>query len=78
MALLIYLRKDKRALIQLGKLIGAGAITLVLGLLPFLIAAPQMVLAHLDTLLTLPGWSSPYALDRRRDQARRSQGGRSV
>ena len=61
-ALLIYLRKDKRALIQLGKLIAAGAMTLLLGLLPFLIAAPQMVLAHLDTLLTLPGWSSPYAL----------------
>ncbi len=61
-ALLIYLRKDKRALIQLVKLIAAGAVTLLLGLLPFLIAAPQMVLAHLDTLLTLPGWSSPYAL----------------
>ena len=61
-ALLIYLRKDKQALIQLGKLIAAGAATLLLGLLPFLIAAPQMVLAHLDTLLTLPGWSSPYAL----------------
>src|SRR5512135_2959447 len=61
-ALLLYLRKDRRALIQLGKLIVAGAITLALGLLPFLIAAPQMVLAHLDTLLTLPGWSSPYAL----------------
>jgi hypothetical protein len=61
-ALLLYLRKDRRSLIQLGKLISAGAITLVLGLLPFLIAAPQMVLAHLDTLLTLPGWSSPYAL----------------
>jgi hypothetical protein len=61
-ALLIYLRKDKRALIQLVKLITAGAVTLLLGLLPFLIAAPQMVLAHLDTLMTLPGWSSPYAL----------------
>ncbi len=61
-ALLIYLRKDKRALLQLGKLIGAGVITLLLGLLPFLIATPQMVLAHIDTLLTLPGWSSPYAL----------------
>lgn len=61
-ALLIYLRKDKRALIQLVKLVAAGAVTLLLGLLPFLIAAPQMVLAHLDTLLTLPGWSSPYAL----------------
>ncbi|GEM_PF-1431508 len=61
-ALLIYLRKDKRALIQLVKLIVAGAVTLLLGLLPFLIAAPQMVVAHLDTLLTLPGWSSPYAL----------------
>ena len=61
-ALLIYLRKNKRALIQLGKLIIAGAVTLLLGLLPFLIAAPQMVLAHLDTLMTLPGWSSPYAL----------------
>jgi hypothetical protein len=52
----------RRPLIQLSKLIIAGAITVVLGLLPFLIAAPQMVLAHLDTLLTLPGWSSPYAL----------------
>jgi hypothetical protein len=61
-ALLIYLRKDRRTLIQLGKLIIAGAITLLLGLLPFLITAPQMVLANLDTLLTLPGWSSPYAL----------------
>jgi hypothetical protein len=61
-ALLIYLRKDRRALLQLGKLIVAGAITLLLGILPFLIAAPQMVLAHLDTLMTLPGWSSPYAL----------------
>ena len=61
-ALLIYLRQDKRALIQLVKLIAAGALTLTLGLLPFLIAAPQMVLAHLDTLMTLPGWSSPYAL----------------
>src|SRR5512136_2110562 len=61
-ALLIYLRKDKHALIQLGKLTLAGALTLLLGLLPFLIAAPQMVLAHLDTLMTLPGWSSPYAL----------------
>jgi hypothetical protein len=61
-ALLIYLRKDKRTLLQLGKLIIAGVVTLGLGLLPFLIAAPQMVLAHLDTLMTLPGWSSPYAL----------------
>ena len=61
-ALLIYLRKNKRTLIQLVKLIAAGAVTLVLGLSPFLIAAPQMVLAHLDTLMTLPGWSSPYAL----------------
>jgi hypothetical protein len=61
-ALLIYLRKNKRTLIQLVKLIAAGGVTLLLGLLPFLIAAPQMVLAHLDTLLTLPGWSSPYAL----------------
>src|SRR5512136_696117 len=61
-ALLIYLRKNKRSLIQLSKLIIAGAVTLLLGLLPFLIAAPQMVKAHLNTLLTLPGWSSPYAL----------------
>ncbi len=61
-ALLIYLRKNKHALTQLGKLLLAGALTLLLGLLPFLIAAPQMVKAHLDTLLTLPGWSSPYAL----------------
>jgi len=61
-ALLIYLRKDRRALIQLVKLIAAGALMLLLGLLPFLIAVPQMVLAHFDTLLTLPGWSSPYAL----------------
>jgi hypothetical protein len=61
-ALLIYLRKNRHALFQLGKLIAAGAVTVALGLLPFLIAAPQMVLAHLDTLLTLPGWSSPYAL----------------
>jgi hypothetical protein len=61
-ALLIYLRKNKHTLIQLIKLIAAGAVTLLLGLLPFLITAPQMVLAHLDTLLTLPGWSSPYAL----------------
>jgi hypothetical protein len=61
-ALLIYLRKNKRALLQLVKLIAAGAVTVALGLLPFLITAPQMVLAHLDTLLTLPGWSSPYAL----------------
>jgi hypothetical protein len=61
-ALLIYLRKDRRALLQLGKLLVAAAITLLLGILPFLIAAPQMVLAHLDTLMTLPGWSSPYAL----------------
>ena len=61
-ALLIYLRQNRRALLQLVKLIAAGAVTLLLGLLPFLIAAPQMVLAHLDTLLTLPGWSSPYAL----------------
>jgi hypothetical protein len=61
-ALLLYLRKNKHTLIQLGKLIAAGAVTLLLGLLPFLIVAPQMVLAHLDTLMTLPGWSSPYAL----------------
>ena len=67
-ALLIYFSRMNRAqgwrppLGQLVKLIAAGAITLVLGLLPFLVAAPQMVLAHLDTLLTLPGWSSPYAL----------------
>ncbi len=67
-ALLIYFSRMTLAqgwrppLGQLVKLIAAGAITLVLGLLPFLVAAPQMVLAHLDTLLTLPGWSSPYAL----------------
>ena len=53
---------SRRSIIQLVKLITAGAVTLGLGLLPFLIAAPQMVLAHLDTLMTLPGWSSPYAL----------------
>ena len=57
----------RKAFLQLagsaeGKLIITGAIALVLGLLPFLIAAPQMVAAHLDTLMTLPGWSSPYAL----------------
>ena len=61
-ALLIYLRKNRRALWQLAKLMLAGVVTVLAGLLPFLIAAPQMVLAHLDTLLTLPGWSSPYAL----------------
>jgi uncharacterized membrane protein len=48
-ALLVYLRRDKRALIRLVKLIAAGAVTLLLGLAPFLIAAPQMVKAHLDT-----------------------------
>jgi hypothetical protein len=61
-ALVVYLGRNRQALIQFGKLIAAGAVTLLLGLLPFLIAAPQMVLAHLNTLMTLPGWSSPYAL----------------
>ncbi len=65
-ALLIYLGGAaptfRRSIRQLLKLIFAGAVTLLLGLLPFLLSSPQMVAAHLDTLLTLPGWSSPYAL----------------
>lgn len=47
---------------KVGILIGAGAAALLIGLAPFLIQSPEMVKAHIDTLLTLPGWSSPYAL----------------
>jgi hypothetical protein len=47
---------------KVGLLIGAGAIALLAGVSPFLIGNPQMLKAHVDTLLTLPGWSSPYAL----------------
>jgi len=47
---------------KVGAMIGAGALALLAGIAPFLIRSPQMVKAHIDTLLTLPGWSSPYAL----------------
>ena len=55
---LIHLRPAKRVV----GFIAAGIITLAIALSPFLIKSPQMLLAHVDTLLTLPGWSSPYAL----------------
>ena len=55
---LIHIRPAKRII----GFIAAGAITLAVALSPFLIKSPQMLLAHVDTLLTLPGWSSPYAL----------------
>jgi hypothetical protein len=55
---LIHLRPLKRLI----PLITAGVFTLLIGLGPFLLSNPIMLKANLDTLLTLPGWSSPYAL----------------
>ncbi len=47
---------------QVAAFVGAGALALLIAVSPFLIGSPQMLKAHVDTLLTLPGWSSPYAL----------------
>ena len=47
---------------QVATFIGAGALALIIAISPFLVRSPQMLKAHVDTLLTLPGWSSPYAL----------------
>ncbi len=47
---------------QLFKFIFAGLIILVVGLGPFLIQSPQLVKANIDSMLTRPAWSSPYAL----------------
>jgi len=47
---------------KVGALIAAGLVTLIVAVSPLLIGSPQMLKAHIDTLLTLPGWSSPYAL----------------
>ena len=51
-----------RSIKRLAAFIVVGVITLLVALSPFLIKSPQMVGAHVETLLTLPGWSSPYAL----------------
>ncbi|HET7087856.1 MAG TPA: glycosyltransferase family 87 protein [Anaerolineae bacterium] len=45
-----------------GLLVASAALAYLAGLSPFLIASPEMVMAHFTTLLALPGWSSPYAL----------------
>ncbi|HKZ85434.1 MAG TPA: glycosyltransferase family 87 protein [Anaerolineae bacterium] len=47
---------------RVGLLVASAALAYLAGLSPFLIASPEMVKAHFTTLLTLPGWSSPYAL----------------
>ncbi len=47
---------------RVGIFVGTGALSLLAAVSPLLIRSPEMVGAHIDTLLTLPGWSSPYAL----------------
>jgi hypothetical protein len=47
---------------KVGLLAASAALAYLAGLSPFLIASPEMVKAHFTTLVTLPGWSSPYAL----------------
>jgi Glycosyltransferase family 87 len=47
---------------QLFKFIFAGLIILAVGLGPFLLKSPQLIKANIDSMLTRPAWSSPYAL----------------
>ena len=55
---LIYLSTWKRV----GKMAAAGALALIVAISPLALTNIQLLKAHIDTLLTLPGWSSPWAL----------------